>query len=185
MFKDTESHGLVSVQFLLALNLFFGRDIQLSKDTVTDLYKSLSLKILSRERQAEFDKMAKLTTHINFNMKYSIVANIDDQGKAIKINNENAKDNYEFFKKPSDEDDFKHEIVEDILKDEQYEHKKVETPYLEPTLQDAATIHDQIKKEIDDFLQLASEFNKVNAAATKQKKSRLLQQIIGGCTGSA
>ena len=38
----------------------------------------------------------------------------------------------------------------------------------------------QFKKEIDNFLQLASEFNKV---ATRPKKSRLLRQIIRECIG--
>ena len=103
-------------------------------------------------------------------MKHSILINIDDQDKAVKTNNENVKDTYEFFKKPSDEANFEHEIVEDILKDEPYEHKKVETPFVELTVQDAATIDNQIQKEIDDFLQLASEFNKVDAAATRQKE---------------
>ena len=50
MFKDTESHGLVSVQFLLALNLFFGGGVQLSKDTMTVLYKNLLLETLSGEQ---------------------------------------------------------------------------------------------------------------------------------------
>ena len=113
-------------------------------------------------------------------MKHSTLDNIDDQDKAIKTNNEYVKVTHEFFKKPSDEDDFEREIVEDILKDEPYEHKKVETTYVELTVQDAATIDNQIKKEINDFLQLASEFNKVDTAATKQKKSRLLRQIIQG-----
>ena len=36
-----------------------------------------------------------------------------------------------------------------------------------PTVGDAATIEDQTNKEIDDFLQLASEFNEVDAAATR------------------
>ena len=57
-------------------------------------------------------------------MKYSIIANIDDQDKAVKTNNENVKDTYEFFKKPTDVDDFEHGIIEDIFKDEPYEHKK-------------------------------------------------------------
>ena len=118
-------------------------------------------------------------------MKHSTLDNIDDQDKAIKTNNEYVKVNYEFFKKPSDEDDFEPEIVEDILKDEPYEHKKVETTYVELTVQDAATIDNQIKKEINDFLQLASEFNKVDTAATKQKKSRLLRQIFQGSKGRA
>ena len=63
-------------------------------------------------------------------MKHSILTNIDDQHKSVKTNNENVKDTYKFFKKPSDEDDFEHEIVEDILKDEPYENEKVETPML-------------------------------------------------------
>ena len=156
MFKDTKSHGLVSVQFLSALNLFFGGDIQLSKDAITELYKNLFLETLRGERQAEFHKMSELIAQINFKMKYSILTNIDDQDKAVKRNNENITDTYIFFKKLSDEDGFEHEIAEDILKDEPYEHKKVETPYSEPTVQDVATIDDQIKKEIVDFLQLAS-----------------------------
>ena len=39
-----------------------------------------------------------------------------------------------------------------------------------PTLQDAQTIEDEIKNEIDNFLQTASESNKIDAAATRQKK---------------
>ena len=66
MFKDTESHGLVSVQLLSTL---FGGDLQLSKDTITELYKNLSLENLSGEHQVEFDKISELTAHINFKMK--------------------------------------------------------------------------------------------------------------------
>ena len=65
MFKDTESHGLVSAEFLLALNLFFGEDVQLSKDIITELYKNLSLETLSGEQQVEFGKISELTAHIN------------------------------------------------------------------------------------------------------------------------
>ena len=39
-----------------------------------------------------------------------------------------------------------------------------------PTVTDAATNEGQTNKEIADFLQLASEFNKVDAVATRQKK---------------
>ena len=89
-------------------------------------------------------KISELTAHINFKVKHSILANIDDEDKDVKTNNENVKDTYKFFKKPSDEDDFEHEIVEDILKGEPYEHKILETPYAEHTVQDAAIIDDQI-----------------------------------------
>ena len=56
LFKDTKSYGLVSIQFLLDLNLFFGGDIQTSKDMITELHKNLSFKTLSGEQQIEFEK---------------------------------------------------------------------------------------------------------------------------------
>ena len=57
-------------------------------------------------------------------MKHSILTNNDDQDNVVKTSNGNIKDTYEFFKKPSDKDDFEREIVEDILKHGPYEHKK-------------------------------------------------------------
>ena len=56
MFKDAKSHGLVSAQFLSALHLFFSRDVELSKDTITELYKNLSLRVLSGEQQIDILK---------------------------------------------------------------------------------------------------------------------------------
>ena len=47
------------------------------------------------------------------------------------------KNTNEFYKKPSDEDIFEQQIVEDIIKNEPYEHKRIETPHVEPTVQDA------------------------------------------------
>ena len=94
MFKGRESHRLVSIQFLSSLKLNFGGDVQLSKDTITELYKKLSLETLSSEQQVEFDKISELTAQINFKMKHSILINIDDQDKAVKTNNENVKDTY-------------------------------------------------------------------------------------------
>ena len=47
LFKDTKPYGLLSLQFLSTLNLFFGGDIQTSKNKITELYKNLSFKTLS------------------------------------------------------------------------------------------------------------------------------------------
>ena len=66
-------------KFLLALNIFYGGDIGLSKDAI-----NLSYKILSDERQVEFDKISDLIAQVNFKMKYSILSNIDDQDRAVK-----------------------------------------------------------------------------------------------------
>ena len=63
LFKDTKSHGLVSLQFLSALNLFFVGDIRTSKDVITELYKYLSFKTLSRKQQIEFQKISDLSAH--------------------------------------------------------------------------------------------------------------------------
>ena len=105
---------------------------------------------------------------------------MDDQDKFTKTNNEHIKDTYGFLKKPSVKDNFEREIVEDILKDEPYEHKKTETPYVALAVADAATIEDQINKEIDDFLQLASAFYKVDVAATTQKKVDYYDKLFDG-----
>ena len=83
-------------------------------------------------------------------MKHFILANIDNQDKAVKRNNENVKDTYEFFKKPSDEDDFEREIVEDILKDEKKLLEDVQNePDRRQKIGDAITTADRF---IDDDL---------------------------------
>lgn len=43
-------------------------------------------------------------------------------------------------------------------------------PYVESMVQDAQTTGSETKSEINDFLQTISEFNKTDAAATRQKK---------------
>ena len=45
MFKDTKSHGLISIQFSLTLNINFGKDVSLSKDTITELIKTFHLEL--------------------------------------------------------------------------------------------------------------------------------------------
>ena len=94
MLKGTKSHRLVSIQFLSTLTLFFDGDVQLLEDMITELSKNLSLRTLSGEQQSD-----ELTAHINFKMKHSVLANIDNEDKTTKANNENVEDMYEFFKK--------------------------------------------------------------------------------------
>lgn len=84
MLKDTKPHGLVSLQFLSLLNIYFGGDTSQSKDTITELHKNLSLRALSGGQQIEFEKVPDLTAHINFKMKHSALSNLDDQDLATK-----------------------------------------------------------------------------------------------------
>ena len=96
MLKDTKFHDLASVQFLSALNIFFGGDIGLSKDTTTELYKNLSLETLSSQQQIEFGKISDLTLQINFKMKHSILSNLDRKDKYNTESNEKVKETHEF-----------------------------------------------------------------------------------------
>ena len=54
MFKDTNSHGLVSLQFLCALGIFLEVDKSIPKSAITKLYKNLSYEILSGARDFDF-----------------------------------------------------------------------------------------------------------------------------------
>ena len=164
--------GLFLHNFYWHLTVFFGGDVSLSKDTITELYKNLSLETLSGNQNIELEKVSDLTAHINFKMKHSILSNINDQGRATKKSNENIKITYEFFKKPSDEEEFEGQIIEDIL--EPYEHKKIENPYVPPTPQDAQTIENETKT--------TSEFNNVDATATKQKRDDYYDKLFDDIT---
>ena len=135
-FKDTKSYGLVSLYFFSALNIFFGGDISLSKDTITELYKNLSFRTLSGGQQIEFEKVLDLTAHINIKTKHAIFSNLNDQDLGTKKNNKDVKTTYDFFEKPSDEDNFEEQIIENTINHDPYEHEKIEGPYVEPTVKE-------------------------------------------------
>ena len=65
-------------------------------------------------------------------------------------------------------------IIEDIINNEPYEYKKIEDPYVEPTLKDAGTIENESNEKIDNFLKAASEFNKIDVAATILDRKKLI-----------
>ena len=60
MFKDTNFHGLVSLQFLGALGIFSGLDTSVPKYVITELYKNLSYETLSGVRNFEFSAVSGL-----------------------------------------------------------------------------------------------------------------------------
>ena len=66
MFKDTKSHGLVSIQFLCALGIYFGFHISIPKYAITELYKNLSYETLSGERDLEFEAISYLISEMSF-----------------------------------------------------------------------------------------------------------------------
>ena len=62
-FKDSNAYGLVSTQFLAALNIYFNGDKLLSKNVMTEFLHNLSLQVLNRDDervQFRFDSIILL-----------------------------------------------------------------------------------------------------------------------------
>ena len=75
MFKDTSSHGLVSLQFLCALGIFFRIDKSIPKSAITELYKNLSYETLRSARDLYFQAVSDLILEVNFQIKRSTLLN--------------------------------------------------------------------------------------------------------------
>ena len=72
IFKDTKSHGLVSLQFLCALDIFFGGNLAL-----TELYYNLWYEALGRNIGLRFEHISDLITDVSFQMKKSTLSNTE------------------------------------------------------------------------------------------------------------
>ena len=122
MFKDTNSHGLVSLQFLCALGVLFGTDKSISKSAITELYQNLSYETLSGARDFNFQAVSDLILEVNFQIKHLTLLNRkrkeEDSESNLKIKEE------QFFFEQSDQ--FDKELVEDLFNPLQ--HKKIEHP---------------------------------------------------------
>ena len=81
MFKDTNFNGLVSLQFLLEIGIFFGFDVSIPKRTIKELYKNLSYEIFRGARVIEFDAVSDLVEELSFKIKRSTLSNRDKEKK--------------------------------------------------------------------------------------------------------
>ena len=93
MFKDTSSHGLVSLQFLCALGIFLRIDKYIPKSAITELYKNLSYETLSSARDLYFQAVSDLILEVNFQIKRSTLLNRkrkeeEDNKRNLKIKEE-------------------------------------------------------------------------------------------------
>ena len=65
MFKDTNSHGLVSLPFLEILQYYLEKnDFSMIKDALTELYSNLSCIALNGARDFDFNAVSDLTASI-------------------------------------------------------------------------------------------------------------------------
>ena len=77
LFRYTKSHGLVSIQFLGALSLFFGVGTGESKSAITELYRNLSYATLSGAYNFNFDAISNLISSFCCSIKKITLANRD------------------------------------------------------------------------------------------------------------
>ena len=134
---------------------------------ISELYQNLTFESLSGAREIQFEWISDLVLHVTYKLQPSISLNTEKKKDSdTKKCNNLVKEKYDFDEKPSADDKFEEQIVVNILNSVQYDQIKTEKPYLEPALQDAQTIDDEIKQENKDALQTAAEFDKINMAVT-------------------
>ena len=135
MFRYTKSHGLVSIQFLGVLSLFFGAGTRESKNAITELYKNLSCATLSGADDFNIDAVSDLRSSLSFSIKKSTLANRDSREIEDVKNAKEIIDTTTFVPLT---DPFEQEIADDNFED--LEYKKMKHPYIEPQNKDAQTI---------------------------------------------
>ena len=170
LFKNTNSHGIVSLPFLGLIQFYLEEnDNTLIKNSISDLYYNLSYMTLSGARDFKFEAVSDLTARLSILLKHATLGN--KRLKEIENDHINKKINEERVFQPKTEDPL--DDVIEIIDMPDVEHKKSMFPYVEPTVETADKI-DKRQEIIDtDFIDLQNEFNKVNDVVTEQKKIKV------------
>ena len=119
-FRSTDALGLVTTQFLASLNAYFGRDINIFKDAMTEFYHNLSmqtpLSVSNHSVQMNFASITNLVKNINILIQREILKFKKMKGADNKII-DNGINDYEFklIKTPLEE--VEENIVQSILND--------------------------------------------------------------------
>ena len=114
-FQGTKSHGLVSQQFLCALDIFFGGNAILSKNAMAELYYNLSYETLSGGRYVNFEAIIDLVAETSFQIKKLTLSNLKKKTDQDKKSVNDIKNSHEFFDEGSDDQKFEDELKEDFF----------------------------------------------------------------------
>ena len=154
-FRMTNSHALVSSQFLAALNIFFDGDPELSRRFLTEFYQNMTVSTLSTDGAFTFDAFTDLSTSIKLSLRRQRNENIN----RIKLEDDNTdlklKTKYEF-----DDNDlpplYPFDTIEDNLdtEPENIEEKVKQVDIVEPKLEMSTDIEqsDNNRKSDNDWL---------------------------------
>ena len=134
------------------MDIFFGANIFLSKNALTEFYYNLPCETLSGGRDFKFETISQLTADMSFEMKRSTLLNLKRKSEQDKNSNNDIKNSHDFIKKPGDDEEFENELKKDLFKE--LEHVKTDHSYVEPIVQDAETIEKETKKRMMNFLNL-------------------------------
>ena len=173
LFKNTNSHGIVSLPFLGLIQYYLEEnDHSLIKNTTTEHYYNLSYMTLSGGRDFRFDDISELTARLSILLKHATLGN----NKLREIGNENLakKINEERIFEPKIEDPLD-EVIE-IIDVPDIEHKKSMFPYVEPTVETADEIETNQQLIDDDFIDLQTKFDKENDVVPEQKKHKKIKE---------
>ena len=179
LFKNTSSHGIVSLPFLGLFQHYLGEnDHTLIKNATSELYSNLSYLTLSGAREFQLGVVSDLTARLSFLLKQASLGNqklreIENQTIAQTINKGRIFE-------PKIEDPLD-DVLETIDQPDS-EHKKSMFPYVEPTLQTADEIDETQKLIDDDFIDLQTKFDQVNDVATDQLKQKKIEDTIDAVT---
>ena len=171
MFRYTKSHGLVSIQFLGVLSLFFGAGTRESKNAITELYKNLSYATLSGADNFNFDAVSNLISSLCCSIKKITLANRDRREVEDAKNAKEIINTTTFVPLP---DPFEQEIIDDQFED--LKHKKTRHPYVKPQV--TQTTETEPQTIDNEFSKLKQKFDKVNNAVTEQKLQNAAINLI-------
>ena len=142
MFRYTKSHGLVSLQFLGVLAIFFSADTSESKNTITDAS-------LSGVNNFSFDAISDLISSLSFSIKKITLANRDRKETEDAKGTKEIIGTTKFVPLP---DPFEQEIADNKFKD--LEHEKIKHSYVEPQNKDAQAIETETQATNNEFSEL-------------------------------
>ena len=141
-FRTTNSHALVSSQFLAALNIFFGGDPELSRRFLTEFYQNMTVSTLSTDSAFTFDAFTDLSTSINLSLRHQRNKSIN----RIKLEGDNIdlklKPKYEFDDNDPPPPPYPFDTIQDNLntEPENIDEKFKQIDIVEPKLETSTEI---------------------------------------------
>ena len=174
-FQGTNSHALVTSQFLAALNIFFCRNPETSRKFLTELYQNLTVRALSTDYAFSFDQLTNILAEISI-----LLRRLADD-KIIKKEDEDFKLEDEIdnkFNLPEIETNNEDEIIDDSLNVEREnadEKSKQFEPYVErQQIEYFEKIKEEEINEIDKIM------DGVEPITTEENIEKTIEDIVKG-----